>query len=210
MAAKVIRTKTAAKTLKKTTSPPRLAPRFAVPWLPESQGQTVGEELLKIAAEHKINNIRSLDAKLVWAILKDDPNHPLWSSGGYERDVRKAATRYWVDHTKKLIASVRIITMTLPKRVMHEPLFLNCDAPVKKEGSVAKKRVHVLRADVLEQDPLFMSAIGSKIRRLLGVIHELEHLSAERAIPGYMQELIDAVSEATKRYMGTGVDVAAQ
>lgn len=167
---------------------PVLAKRFVVPFLPEDKGQMVGEELEKIARANKINNIHHLDREMVVQVIEKNPKHRLRSI--YENDPLKARRKHWLEFTAKLISGVRIITVNIGKKQHFEPMFVSAQAPVKQQGSRALRRSHVFRPDALAQDPIFLSAIGSKLRRLVGVLKELEHLTAARPSPPDVQQLL--------------------
>jgi hypothetical protein len=174
-------------TKKKAT--PRLAKRFIVPFLSESLGQLAGEELEKIAIANKINNIQHLNKEMVLDEVLKNPKHRL-RAAGYIWDVKKAARRNWLDHTQKLISGVRSFTVNISKKKIFEPMFVSAQAPVRQQGSQALRQSHIFRPDMLASDPIFLSALGSKLRRFVGVLKELEHLTASRPAPPDVAQLL--------------------
>ena len=169
-----------------------------LPWLSDELVQLAGRELKKIAQKNKINNVRHLRAADVFAIIEADPNHPLRAL--YDWDLQKAARSHWIDQTRKIIAGLRYVTVSLPDRGQIDPVFYSAEAPVKAEGKEATERTYVLRSDVLEQDPIFMSALGSKLRRLSDVLREIEHLAAARSVPDEVDTLLGELREAWDNY----------
>lgn len=156
----------------------------------------VGEELEKIARANQINNINHLDAEMVFKTIENDPKHPLWKV--YEKNKDKAARKHWLEFTRKLITSVRVVVVQLKARPRFEPVYISAEAPVRKNGSAVLRRSHIAAPDVLANDPIFLSALSGKLRRLVGVLRELEQLAARRPTPPdvlqFLQDVRAAVS----------------
>lgn len=172
----------------------KIARRFVAPFLSEPDSQMVGEELEKIALAQRVNNIRHLDPEMVFKIIENTPSHPLWKV--YEKNKNKAARKHWVDFTRKLITGIRVVTIDAKKRRTFQPVYISAEAPVKTPGSAATRRTRVFASDVLSNDPIFLSAVSGKLRRLVGVLKELEHLTARRPTPPDVQQFLGDVRAA--------------
>lgn len=136
--------------------------------------QIIGEELAKIAEAHSVGDVRSLDHRLVFKIVKSDPNHPLRQF--YNWNVREAAEKHWLEHTRKIICSVRIVTAKVGQRETFAPMFV--DASVS-DGRKVMRRTRVLRDDALVNDPISASHVGFQIRRIRDAVTSLETYTSE-------------------------------
>lgn len=132
----------------------------------------IGAELLKIAEANRIDDIRLLDKRIVFAALEADPNHPLWQF--YDRDVKSAARKHWIEWTHKLIMSVRV-EYAIGKFTRPLPITLSADLPRAKHGTTRKR---VLTQDAMLNDPVFASAVGIRLRGLDQQLTQLEGLVA--------------------------------
>src|ERR1700730_10998218 len=85
----------------------------------DKDAEIIGRCLQQIADEHRVDNVRSLDKKLVFGIIESDPNHPMRRF--YDWDERNAARAHWIERTGTLIRSVRVVVVSLPGREERRP-----------------------------------------------------------------------------------------
>lgn len=193
------------------TQVPRMAARFVrAPGadITDEQAAIVGPELLKIALENKVDDVLMLDKKLVYSYLQKNPDHILWTAGNYERDPHKAAEKHWLDHTGKLLRSIRYERFEGKVRVL-EPVWIVANVPPGKVHQ-QPRRGHVLRQDVLSKDPIFVSALGAMIRQARHVVGQLEGLTASRETPGNLLQLVRGLREVLMTYEASLLDHAAE
>jgi hypothetical protein len=176
----------------------------------ESLAQLAGVELTKLAEQLKVNDIRQLDAATVCDIVLNDKKHPLrklpiWG----DFDTKTAARKHWIETTRRLISGIQIVTYHVGKREHVSPMFVSAEAPTKKEGSRATRRSHVMTADSLAHDPVFMSAVGTKLRTIFHTLQSLEQYTSARQVPENLSELLATIREAVDAYNGTMASEAA-
>lgn len=148
-------------------------PRFVkAPGAPFSDEdiQLIGAELLKIARAYRVEDVSLLDAKMVFAVVKADPKHPLRRF--YDWNTKRAAEKHWVAWTRKLIVSVRIEVKVGPF-TRPIPITLSAELPRLKHGA---RRRRILAEDVLKSDSLFASAADFRLRTIESNIAQLEML----------------------------------
>lgn len=187
-------------------SPPvKMAPRFVrAPGaaLTNAQAQLVGEEFFKIAQANAVDDVRALDKKILWETLeaqgiRDNPNHPLRAV--YDLNVEAAAKKHWIDHTGKLMRSIRYEVVR--GGICHlEPVWIVATIP---PGATRHQpqRAHVLREDLLSSDPMFVSALGRNIRGIQSALMQLEVLTNARPNPPEdIADLVRALREVMTSY----------
>lgn len=142
--------------------------------------QLIGAELLKIARANRVQDVRLLDKELVFAAIEADPEHPLRRF--YDWNVKRAARKHWLQHTHRIILSVRI-EWKVGRFTRPLPITLSAELPRLKHGT---KRKRVLTEDAMKSDPLFASAIDFRLRDIDTKIALAETLVAVRgkAPPG--------------------------
>lgn len=179
---------------------PEMATRYVAatgaPFSDES-AEVIGRELAKIAEANRVDDIRSLDRKLVFSIVEQDANHPLRQF--YNWDDESAARAQRVAHTGLLIRSVRIVTISLGKRGKPMPMFLYVPDYEKRAGTT-KQRGHVLTEDALADDPAYASAVAYQIRAIMHAVARLEHVVTSRRSPRNVVELCAGLRTAITDY----------
>lgn len=158
----------------------------------------IGNELLKIAEANKVGDLRLLDKKLVFAQIEADAKHPLRKF--YNWDVQQAARRHWIEQTGTLIRSIRVVEVAARLPGKPQPMFVF--AEVTGKDSTETRRTHVLRSDLLNNDPAFASAIGYQIRHIRDALMQLEGLTSSRC-PDNVARLRDALRESLDDYQAT-------
>jgi hypothetical protein len=161
----------------------------------DEDAQLIGAELLKIAEANRIDDVRLLDKKIVFAVVEADPNHPLRKF--YDWDVKKAARKHWVEWTQKLIMSVRI-EYKIGKFTRPLPITLAAELPRLKFGATRRR---VLTADAMMNDPIFASAVGLRLRNIDQNLAQLESLiAAHEGGPPGVERLLEAMRSAFDSY----------
>ena len=192
--------------MKKTVAkakPTRMSSRYvAATGAPfsDEQAQVIGVELAKIASANAVDDIRSLDKRLVFEAVQRDPKHPLRQF--YEWDESEAAVKHWLAHTGLLIRSVRIVHVTLGKRSKPQPMFLYDPDHPRRSPNEKTRRGHVLTEDALANDPAFASVLSQQIRMISLAVDRLEHVTSARPSPAEVVTLCESMRAALTAYTG--------
>lgn len=158
----------------------------------------IGRELARIADDNAVENIRALDVRLVLdeAKRKTSPLHKFYV---WDRDA--AAEAYYLAFTGRMIRSIRVVIKT-GRLETREPLFVTSRSVPRHNdrGKVVRRTAQVRRDDLLANDPLFMSAIGMHIRRVVDAVNTLERLTASRDAPAAVTSLVASLVSACAEY----------
>jgi hypothetical protein len=169
----------------------------------EEQAPIVGKALKAIADAHRVNDVRSLDERIVYASIQADDHHPLRQFLNWDNGV--AADQFRIQQCKMLITGIRVVTMELPEREIHKPMFIAASAPTERGTT---KRARVLRADSLRNDAVFMSALGGQIRRVIGAFRSLETYAADGQTPKDVLAFIASLKRAIDTHLSNVSDAA--
>lgn len=187
----------AARTRKKKATTPQLAQRFVVPFLSENDAQMVGAELEKSAQANQVNGIRHLDPEVVFHEVETTRKHPFRNLAGMNwGDDRTAARKHRIEYIRKLISSVQVVVVSSKKRKTYEACFVGAKAAVKEQGSSALRRSNIVRHDMLQHDPAFISYVNTQCRRILGPLAKLENTASARPLPPEVQQFVTSVRAA--------------
>lgn len=176
------------------------------PFSDEDMG-IIGPELRKIADENRVDELRSLDRRLVVETLEKDPDHPLWTAGRFDRDYKSAARKHWLAHAGLMIRSVRVVVVDLSGRPKTRPspgyFFVPAEVRTREQNGIAR-RSHVVAEDVLRDDPAFASALGAQVRIITGALQRLEHMTSMRdRVPSEVVLLRDRMRASVDDYLAS-------
>lgn len=161
--------------------------------------EVIGPELLKIAEQNRVDDVRSLDSKLVYAAVEADPDHPLRRFVWFEDD-DAAARAGRLARVGLLIRSVRIIYLTIRKREQPAPMFLYDPKHGTRPKSDVEpaRRSHVLIDDALKDDPAFVSTLNGQIQLIRNAFKRLDHIANLRSVPVHVKAFLVAQRKAFK------------
>jgi hypothetical protein len=152
----------------------------------DEDAPVIGRELDRIAEMHKIGSARALDPRLVWDAVKRDKASVLRKF--YNWNPREAAEAHWLDRTRQIMRSVRLVEVDLGSRERHVAPWEYAEVSVVTPKGVATRRTHVDRRDLLRNDPAFMSALGFHLKRITDSLAKYEDLVSSRDSPSrYVQ-----------------------
>jgi hypothetical protein len=165
--------------------PPVLARRFVrapgAVGITDQDAPVIGRELDRIAELHKIGASRALDPRLVWEEVRRDKASVLRRFYNWNKD--QAAEAHWLDRTRQIMRSVRIVEVEIGSRERHVSPWEYAEVSVQTPKGVATRRTHVDRRDLLRNDPAFMSALGFHLKRMTDSLAKYEDLVSSRGCP---------------------------
>jgi hypothetical protein len=164
----------------------------------DEQMKIIGPELQKIADQHRVSDIRSLDAKLVAGIVSKDKHHPLRAF--WTKNVADAASFWWVEQTRKMIGAVQVYTVSAGTRPEYKPMFVSAEAPT---SSGAYRRTMVVRSDALTNDVVFMSGVAGQIRRVISAVEAFENFSSDGSPPPEVERFRTGLRKVIDAYLAS-------
>src|SRR5208337_1155149 len=119
--------KPAKKTAEKLKTPTRAAymARSGAPFSNED-AQIIGPELMKIAVEQRVADVRMLDKQVVLQAVEANAHHPLRRF--FTWDEADAAHGFRLEEARTLIKGVVIVYANLPARENIRPMFVSASA----------------------------------------------------------------------------------
>lgn len=177
----------------------------------DSQAQVIGEELARIAEENNVDDVRSLDERLVYGSVKRDvkAGRPNRLKAFYNWDDEVEADKRRLEVTKLMIRCIRPVRIDnvagLNRTLSELPAYTSITLPPgRREATTAagkQLRKRVLTPDVMKSDPLFANAIGRKIREVRRTVADFSsYVRAKEGAPPEMVELADALERALEDY----------
>src|SRR4029077_1612255 len=148
----------------------------------DKDAAVIGRVLVAIAERHKVRGIRQLSAKVVLKEVMADKGHPLWRF--YTKDLKQAAHERWLEQTRKLIRSVRIIREEI-KPVRPRPVFYSADNVPQIDIS---KRIRlgcasVFSPDLVKSESISIRAAEMIVLRIEASIKELDRYLEQTPCP---------------------------
>lgn len=165
----------------------------------DDDAEIIGIELLRIAKQNAVDDVRSLDDAFVYSIIENNDEHPLRKY--LEWDDEKAARKHRIQQTGVMRRSVRVINLSLGERAVPTPMFLHVPDYARRSESVVHERKHVLTDDVLRSDPAFASACSAQIKLIRHALERLEHVTSMRPSPVELVQLAADMRYALDSYM---------
>ncbi len=161
----------------------------------EKDAQIIGAALQKIAEANRVSDVRCLDKHLVYEAVEADEAHPLRPF--YDWNNATAARKFRLEQTARMIRSVRTVTVSMGVRESFAPMFVAAEVADRKG---VLHRSMVIRADSLASDPVFMSALGGKIRMTRDALNGLSAYAAAGSPPADVARLVQALRAAFDAY----------
>lgn len=190
----------------------KFAPKDGAP-ITEKEARAIGPDLLRIAEEHNTADVRSIDKHDVYAWVKAHPRSAL-AKWIFRTPREAAADAYYLELCRRVVGYVKVVTVHLPQ---GEPLFVRATkAPVRivekanRRAEIIRGNRSVLRADLLKDEPSFMSALGLKIRSVRDQFVSLERLVLSRPSPREIRKLVAQIRGALNEYENATKDDAAE
>lgn len=170
----------------------------------------IGRELVKIAASNGVEDVRSLDKRIVFDAVAKNPKHPLRPYVFNSSD-EDAARSHRLERCALLIRSVRLVSNEVGEIPRPMPAFIYDPQHASREqgDSLNKRRGHVMTVDAMRNDPTWVSALTGQVRIVISTVERLELLVSMRKAPVQIAVLAKSLRTAIDTHM-RAVDSAAE
>ena len=170
----------------------------------EEDARVLGREFLRIATANRIADLRALSGEIVLNEVLANKRHPLRRF--YNWDVDEAARSHWLDRTRVLLNSVRVVEAKV-RSTKARKMFVAVKDVWRTNTEGKKENYHGMRIiaeDAAKDSDIFIQCLDGKIQRVEAALKSAEEwLERSKATSRHVQ-LLDELRSAFDAFAVAG------